>query len=75
MSVAMRNSANGGSNTDHWVHNELCPRRLKVTFGGETIADTKNALLMREAWHAPVYYFPREDVRMELMERTNNSTH
>lgn len=75
MSEAIRNPAGAGSGTDHWVHNELCPRRLKVTFGGETIADTKRALLMREAWHTPVYYFPREDVRMDLMVRTDNSTH
>lgn len=75
MRKAIRNSAGGGSDTDHWVYNELCPRRIRVIFGGETIADTKRALLMLEAWHTPVYYFPREDVRMDLMVRTENSTH
>ncbi len=60
---------------EHWVHNEVCPRRVRVLFGGETIADSRQALLMREAWHTPVYYFPREEVRMDLMERTDNSTH
>ncbi len=64
-----------GANEEHFVHNELCPRRVRVVFGGETVADSQHALLMREAWHTPVYYFPHEDVRMDLMERTDNSTH
>ncbi len=60
---------------DHWVRNELCPRRVRVVFNGETVADSKRVLLMREAWHRPIYYFPQEDVRMDLMERTDSSTH
>jgi uncharacterized protein (DUF427 family) len=51
------------------------PRRVRVMFAGETIVDTTNARLMREPKHTPVYYFPREDVRMDLAAPTDNHTH
>ena len=51
------------------------PRRVRVTFAGETIVDTTHAMLMREPKHTPVYYFPRDDVRMDLMTPTDNHTH
>ncbi|MFQ5902099.1 MAG: DUF427 domain-containing protein, partial [Candidatus Binatia bacterium] len=57
----------GRGESDHWVHIEESPRRVHVTFGGETIADSKHVLLLREAQCLPVYYFPKEDVRVELM--------
>ena len=39
------------------------------------IADSADALVLREAAYAPVIYFPREDVSMEYMARTDHSTH
>ncbi len=51
-----------------------CPKRVRATFGGETLADSTGALLMRETGIAPVYYFPRADVRLDLMERTEHAT-
>jgi len=48
---------------------------VRTAFGGETVADSRRALLMREAGHAPVYYFPPEDVRTDLLRRTEHSTH
>ena len=30
---------------------------------------------MHESNHIPLYYFPVEDVRMDLQEKTDNSTH
>jgi uncharacterized protein (DUF427 family) len=50
------------------------PKRVRVTFAGETIADSMNALLLRETRHVPVYYFPRADVRMERLTRTAHET-
>jgi uncharacterized protein (DUF427 family) len=54
----------------HWVHIEESPRHVRVAFGGETIADSKHAMLLREARCLPVYYFPRDDVRTDLMAPT-----
>ncbi|HSL00576.1 MAG TPA: DUF427 domain-containing protein [Rubrobacteraceae bacterium] len=44
---------------------ERTDKRVKVAFGGVTIAYTTRALLVRETSHPPVYYVPPEDVRME----------
>ncbi|MDE0029581.1 MAG: DUF427 domain-containing protein [Deltaproteobacteria bacterium] len=62
-----------GERTEHWLDFEESPRRVRVRFGGETLADTKRAMLLREAGHVPVYYFPQEDVRMDLL--TPNDHH
>jgi len=57
------------------LHIEDCPRRVRVLFAGETVADSRRARLMLERGHRPVYYFPREDVRIDLLHRTTHSTH
>ena len=48
--------------------------RVRVRFGGALIADSARALVVRETRHAPVVYFPREDVRMEKLVRTEHET-
>lgn len=50
---------------------EPAGKRVRVTFNGETIVDTDRAVLVLETQHAPVYYFRREDVRMDLARRTD----
>lgn len=51
------------------------PKRVKVTFNGQTIADTTQALELREAMLPPVQYIPRGDVAMERLQPTQHSTH
>ncbi len=51
------------------------PRRVRVMVDSETIADSTNMMLMRETRHLPVYYFPLDDVRMDLIRRTDHATH
>lgn len=46
---------------------EDSPRWVRVMLGGVTIADSKRVKLLHESQHMPVYYFPVEDVRMDLM--------
>ncbi len=48
--------------------------RVQVLVGEETIADSRHTLLVKETKHEPVVYFPRDDVRMELLERTDHET-
>ena len=55
------------TNPDYKVLLEPSPRRVRVAFNGETIADSTNAHLLFETRHLPVYYFPRADVRMDLL--------
>lgn len=63
-----------GKYAEHWVDFEESPRRVRVAFGGETVADTQHAMLVREASCVPVYYIPRDDVRMDLMTPTDHHT-
>lgn len=59
---------------DHLAFMEDTPKRIRVMFGGETIADSTRVQIMFETKHQPVYYFPMEDVRMDLMFETDRST-
>ncbi len=47
-------------------------RWVRVYLGGELIADTTRPKLVWEKPYYPVYYFPREDVRMELLQATDH---
>jgi len=42
---------------------------LRVEFGGVVIAETTRGLRVLETAHAPTYYFPREDVKLEHLMR------
>jgi uncharacterized protein (DUF427 family) len=61
--------------SDHLLYFEDSPRRVRVVFGGETVADSRRAKLLHEAGLLPVYYFPIEDVRMELLKESDHTTH
>jgi uncharacterized protein (DUF427 family) len=60
---------------DHMLYFEDSPRRVRVVFNGEIVADSRRVKLMHEAGLLPVYYFPIEDVRMELLEESDHATH
>jgi uncharacterized protein (DUF427 family) len=53
---------------------EPSPRRVRVKFNGEIIADSKRAVLLRESNLLPVYYFPPEDVRQDVLTPTDQHT-
>jgi len=74
MATAGERKSGYADHPDYDVHFEPCPKRLRVVFNGETIADSLNAQYLFETRHIPVYYFPRDDVRMDLLERTDHST-
>ena len=56
------------------IYFEDSPRRMRAVFSGETVVDSSRAKLLHEHGHLPVYYFPEEDVRMDLLEPTDHST-
>lgn len=49
--------------------------RVKVTFKGEVIADTRDAIRMDEGEHPAVYYIPRKDVKMDRLSRSTHQTY
>lgn len=60
---------------DHPITIEPNPARIVVTVGGKVIADTRQALTLREAAYPAVLYVPRKDVDMTLLERTAHATY
>ena len=60
---------------DHPITIEPDKAHVVVTVAGRVIADTRNALVLREAAYPPVYYIPRNDVEMTLLERTDHATY
>ena len=59
---------------DYRVNLEAISERIRVTIDGETIADSSRAVTVLETEHDPVVYFPREDVRFDLLEATDHTT-
>ncbi|MEO8718890.1 MAG: DUF427 domain-containing protein [Burkholderiales bacterium] len=49
--------------------------RVRVTVGGEVIADTRAAIEMKEGDYPAVLYIPRQDVKMERLARTSHTTY
>jgi uncharacterized protein (DUF427 family) len=60
---------------DHPITIERNPARITVSVGGRVVADTRDALTLREASYPPVQYIPRKDVDMSLLEKTQHSTY
>jgi uncharacterized protein (DUF427 family) len=60
---------------DHPITIERNPNRVVVSAGGRIIADTRNALTLREARYPPVQYIPRGDVDMSLLEPSDHETY
>jgi uncharacterized protein (DUF427 family) len=59
-------------------HPITCSReagRVGVLFEGHQIADSGDVLVLKEADYAPVRYFPRADVAMDFLHRTEKVTH
>lgn len=57
------------------IYLEPTPKRLRVEVGGEVIADSRSAFLLHESGLQPVYYFPADDVRADVLEATDRHTH
>jgi uncharacterized protein (DUF427 family) len=49
--------------------------RVIVSVAGRIIADTREALTLREAHYPAVHYIPRKDVDMTLLARTDRTTY
>ena len=60
---------------DHPITIERDTKRIVVTVAGRVVADTREALTLREASYPPVRYIPRKDVDSALIERTAHATY
>jgi uncharacterized protein (DUF427 family) len=60
---------------DHPITITANPRRIRVSAGGVVIAETANALTLKEASYPAVNYVPRKDAKMALLARSERVTH
>ena len=60
---------------DHPISIQRNPARVVVSVAGRVVADTRNALTLREAAYPPVQYIPGEDVDFFQLERTDHATY
>jgi uncharacterized protein (DUF427 family) len=60
---------------DHPITIEPNPARIVVSIAAQVIADTHNALTLREADYPPVQYIPLEDVDRSLIEETDHASY
>jgi uncharacterized protein (DUF427 family) len=55
---------------EHRVRERVIGGRISVAINGDVIADSGDVVKVEEDGNPPRYYFPREDVRMERLERS-----
>ncbi len=60
---------------EHRITTRPAGVRVQVSVKGEVIADTRDAVELREASYPVVYYVPRKDVKMERLARTAHTTY
>ena len=58
----------------HPITLEREPNRVRVLFEGHEIADSGDVLLLAEAAYPPVRYFPRDDVAMAFLRKTDRTS-
>jgi uncharacterized protein (DUF427 family) len=72
-------SANSGpgyqQHPEHGVATEPAGRRVQVKVNGEVIADSRDAVCLKEADYPPVFYIPRKDVKMARLSPTTHHTY
>ncbi len=60
---------------NHPITIERNRNRVVVSIAGRVVADTRDALTLREAAYPAVQYIPRKDVDMALLKRTDHATY
>ncbi len=60
---------------DHPITITPTKGRVTVAVNGQRVADTREALTLKEAAYPPVVYVPRKDVDMRQLQRTSHQTY
>jgi uncharacterized protein (DUF427 family) len=59
---------------DHPITIRPADGRIRVTFAGQIVADSGEALVLMEASYSSVFYLPPEHVDFTVLERTDHKT-
>jgi uncharacterized protein (DUF427 family) len=60
---------------DHPITITPTKSQVTVVVNGKRVADTREALTLKEAAYPPVQYIPRKDVDMTQLQRTSHQTY
>ena len=60
---------------DHPITIERNAKQVVVSVAGQALADSREALVLREASYPPAQYIPRGDVDMTSLVRTQHTTY
>ena len=60
---------------DHRITTNPAGVRVVVKLNDEVIADSRDAIELKEADYPAVYYIPRKDVRMDRLVRSSHHTY
>jgi uncharacterized protein (DUF427 family) len=60
---------------DHPITIEPATERVIVRIGDNILAESSNALVLREAAYAPVFYIPREEIAMAELTASATTSH
>lgn len=85
MTLTLGTGPFGPHSTGHFNFERVGPRhaiywddhqpRMRGILQGETVLDTRRAKVLHETGILPVHYFPKDDVRFDLLEPTDHSTY
>lgn len=59
---------------DHKVQESPMEQHVRVEINGEPVADSSGIIRVDEDQHPARYYFPRTDVKMDMLERSDTTT-
>ena len=60
---------------DHPITIAKNPKRVRISVGGEVIAESSHALTLKEASYPAVQYISRADANSDKLKRTDHSTY
>ncbi len=66
------------TNKRHYAVIDAYTRKLTLKYNDEIIAESKNALILKEVGKSvynPVFYFPKEDIKVELISEANRKSY
>lgn len=59
----------------HTITIDKSDEHVRVVRGGQVLAESERALVLRETGCPPRYYLPPEDVRLDLLTASDTHTH
>ncbi len=65
----------GAEPEDYRFTFEVHPARVRIVFGGVTVADSSKVRVMHETRLAPIFYFPRDDLNWDLLHPSEHRTY